>query len=308
VRRPLSAALVLVAALVLLGAAAVAAGCGGHPAAQATKTAAQRFTAILGHAPTGAAATVAMRGTLFVGVDPQFAPQSSVDSAGAWSGFDVDVARAIAADLGLKVEFRQFDWARMPSALAAGRYDVAISSIAADPRPSDRLALSAPYAYTTAQVVVRGGGAPLTTLPELQGKTIGVTASTTFQQFLEAATGVGVAVYATDADALSDVGDGTLAGAMTADTTAMSEATGGAGVSAIGKGFFYQPLACAALRGQADLVTVLNASLRTLRGDGTLRRLSRHWYHGLDVSVRPAGVPSFSAALALLKAGAYPAG
>ena len=183
-----SARLGLAAAVVLLGVAAVVAGCGGHPAAQTTKTATQRFTAILGHAPSGLAATVAARGTLIVGEDPQFAPQSSVDSTDAWSGFDVDVARAIATALGLKVEFRQFDWARMPSALAAGRYDVAISSIAADPRPSDRLALSAPYAYSTAQIVVRGGATPLTTLPELQGKTIGVTASTSFQQFLEAAT------------------------------------------------------------------------------------------------------------------------
>ena len=296
----------LAAALVAASVAAALAGCGGHPAAQATQTATQRFTAILGHAPTGLAATVAARGTLIVGEDPQFAPQSSVDSTGAWSGFDVDVARALAAALGVKVEFRQFDWARMPSALSAGRYDVAISSVATDPRPSDRLALSAPYAYMTAQIVVRSGAAPLTTLPELQGKTVGVTASTTFQQFLEAANGVGVAVYATDADALADVGDGTLAGAMTADTTAVSETAGGAGVSAAGKGFFSQPLACATLHGQTDLVAALNAALRTLRGDGTLRRLSRHWYHGLDVSARPAGVPSFTAALALLKAGTYP--
>ena len=85
---------------------------------------------------------------------------------------------------------------------------------------------------------------------------------------------------------------------MTADTTATSEVAGGAGVTAAGKGFFYQPLAFATLHGQADLVTVLNDTLRTLRGDGTLRRLSLHWYRGLDVGVRPAGVPSFTAALA----------
>ncbi len=137
-KRLRSASLGLAAAVVLLGAAAAVAGCGGHPAAQTTKTATQRFTAILGHAPSGLAATVAARGTLIVGEDPQFAPQSSVDSTDAWSGFDVDVARAIATALGLKVEFRQLDWARMPSALAAGRYDVVISSIAADPRPSNR--------------------------------------------------------------------------------------------------------------------------------------------------------------------------
>lgn len=297
----------LATALVLLVAGAAVAGCGGHPAAPA-QTATQRLTALLGHAPTGAAATVAARGTLIVGEDPRFAPQSSVDGTGAWSGFDVAVARAIGAALGLKVEIRQLDWARVPSALAAGRYDVAISSIAADPRPSQKLALSAPYAYTTAQIVVRDGDVPLTTLAELQGKTVGVTASTTFQQFLEAANGVGVAVYATDADALSDVGDGTLAGAMTADTTAVSEHAGGAGVAGAGNGFFYQPLACATLAGQTDLVAALNGALRSLRADGTLRRLSRSWYHGLDVSARPAGVPSYTAALAMLEAGSYPTG
>ena len=95
---------------------------------------------------------------------------------------------------------------------------------------------------------------------------------------------------------------------MTADTTATSEVAGGAGVSAAGKGFFYQPLVCATLHGQGDLVTVLNDTLRTLRGDGTLRRLSLHWYRGLDVGVRPTGVPSFTAALALLKAEHLPDG
>ena len=254
------------------------------PPRRSAQTATQRFAALLGHTPTGAAATIAARGTLIVGEDPEFAPQSSVDSTGAWSGYDVDVARAVAAALGLELEIRELDWARVPAALTAGRYDVAFSSIATDPQPSHELAVSVPYAYTTAQIVVRSGFAPLTTLAQLQGKTIGVTASTTFQQFLEAASGVGVAVYATDADTLSDVGDGTLAGAMTADTTAVSEQAGGAGVSAAGKGFFYQPLACATQPGQTDLLAVLNATLRTLRSDGTLRRLSRHWYHGLDVS------------------------
>ncbi|MGZ4198676.1 MAG: substrate-binding periplasmic protein, partial [Thermoleophilia bacterium] len=125
----------LVAGAALATAAGVAA-CGGGSSGQTNQTAAERFAAILDHQPTGLAATVAQRGTLVVGEDPGFAPQSSVDSAGAWNGFDVDVARRVAAVLGLKVEFRQLDWARIPAALAADRYDVAISSIATDPAPT----------------------------------------------------------------------------------------------------------------------------------------------------------------------------
>jgi ABC-type amino acid transport substrate-binding protein len=312
VRRPdsrrsafaVAAALALAAAVVLtVGAAA----CGGGGGGQSSQTATERFAAILGHQPSGLAATVARRGTLVVGEDPEFAPQSSVDSTGAWSGFDVDVARRVAAVLGLKVEFRQLDWARVPAALAADRYDVAISSIATDPAPEGKLALTAPYAYTTAQVAVPQGAAPISTLGELKGKTIGASASTTFQQFLEAAGGVGVALYQSDADALPDVANGTLAGAMTADTTAATERAAGAQIAATGAGFFYQPQAFATRQGEADFVAALNSAVKTMRTDGTLGALSRKWYHGLDVSARPgAGVPDFSKALALLKAGTYP--
>ncbi len=289
----------------LAGLAGCSSGSGGS--GQKSQTPEQRFAAILGHQPSGLAATVAQRGTLVVGEDPEFVPQSSVDSTGVWSGFDVDVARAVGAALGLEVEFRQLDWARVPTALAADRYDVAISSMATDPAPSRKLAFAAPYSYMTAQVVVRQGNSAITTLGELRGKTIGVSASTTFQQFLEAAGGIDVALYSSDADALPDLANGSIGGAMTADSTAVTQQVAGAQIAAAGAGFFYQPQAFATRRGEADFVTVLDDAVKTLRRNGTLAAISKKWYHGLDVSARPApGVPLFSKALAMLKAGTYP--
>jgi polar amino acid transport system substrate-binding protein len=297
-----------VVAIFLPAATAALAACGHSGGSHAAQTPARRFAAILGHQPSGLAATVAARGTLIVGEDPEFAPQSSVDSVGVWSGFDVDVARELGAVLGLKVEIRELDWARVPAALSADRYDVAISSMTTDPLPSHKLAFAAPYAYMIAQIAVPAGGTTVTSLAELSGKTIGVSAATTFQRFLEAASGVSVSLYGNDADALTDVGDGSLAGAMTADTTIKIEQAGGAHIAASSAGFFYQPQAFAARQGESDFVAVLNAGLRTMRRNGSLTALSRKWYDGLDVSAAPAAaVPSFSKALAMLKAGTYPA-
>ena len=292
------------------GSAVGAAACsssGSSSTAKSSQKPAARFAAILGHQPTGLAATVAQRGTLLVGEDPEFAPQSSVDSAGNWSGFDIEVAREVGAVLGLKVEFLKLDWARVPAALAADRYDVAVSSIATDPRPSGKLAFAAPYTWSVAQVAVRQGGTTLTTLGQLKGKTIGVGAATTFQRFLEAAGGIGVSLYASDADVLPDVANGTIAGAMTAATTAASELASGEQITASGPGFFSQPQAFAARPGEADFVALLNSAVKTMHANGTLSALSKKWYHGLDVSTPPAAsVPGFSKALALLKAGTYP--
>ena len=294
----------------LAGSAAGVAACsssGSGSTGQNGKTPAARFAAVLGHHATGLAATVAQRGTLLVGEDPEFAPQSSLDDAGTWSGFDIDVARKLGAALGLKVKFVKLDWARVPAALAADRYDVAVSSIATDPRPSGKLAFAAPYTWSVAEVAVRQDGAALTTLGQLKGKTIGVGAATSFQRFLEAAGGVSVALYASDADVLPDVANGTIAGAMTATTTAASERASGEQITATGPGFFYQPQAFAVRPNEADLVAVLNSAVKTMHADGTLSTLSKKWYHGLDVSKPPAaGVPTFTKALALLKAGTYP--
>jgi cystine transport system substrate-binding protein len=206
----------------------------------------------------------------------------------------------------VNVEIRELDWARVPAALRGARYDVAISSIATDPAPAKGLAFTAPYAYSTAQIVVRAGSAPITTLAGLSGKAIGASATTTCQRFLEAASGVQVELYTTDADAVADVGNGSLAGAMTADTTAVTIRAGGAAITAAGLGFFYQPQAFAAEPGQTDLIALLDSAIRSMRASGELTRLSRRWYHGLDVSARPAGVPTFTKALAMLKAGTYP--
>ena len=297
-------------ALALLAASAVgAAACSssGSNSGTSGQTPAERFAAILGHRPAGLAATIVKRGTLLVGEDPEFAPQSSVDSAGNWSGFDVEVARKVGAVLGLKVEFVKLDWARVPAALAADRYDVAVSSMATDPRPSGQLTFAAPYAWSVAEVAVRQGDVALTTLGQLRGKTIGVGAATTFQRFLEAAGGIGVSLYASDADILPDVANGTIAGALTAASTAASERASGEQIAASGPGLFFQPQAFAAPPGENDFLAVLDSAVKTMHANGTLSTLSKNWYHGLDVSQPPAaGVPGFSKALALLKAGTYP--
>ncbi len=301
-RAPAVTLVAVVAALLVVGLA----GCGGHVKA-AAQTPAQRFTQILGHRPTGLAATIAARGVLVVGEDPEFAPQSSVGATGAWSGFDVDVAQQVATLLDVDVEIRELDWARVPAALKGAKYDVAISSIATDPAPASGLAFTAPYTYSAAQVLVRTGSTPITTLAGLSGKAVGASAATTYQRFLEAATGVQVQLYTTDADAVADVGNGSLAGAMTADTTAATMRAGGVAVTVAGAGFYYQPEAFAVQPGQADLIALLDSAIRSMRASGELTLLSRRWYHGLDVSVRPAGVPTFTKALAMLKAGTYPA-
>ena len=54
-------------------------------------------------------AYVKEKGTLVVGIT-DFAPMDYQDETGAWIGFDADMAKAFAEDLGVAVEFQVIDW------------------------------------------------------------------------------------------------------------------------------------------------------------------------------------------------------
>ncbi|MCR4903938.1 MAG: transporter substrate-binding domain-containing protein [Butyrivibrio sp.] len=49
------------------------------------------------------------KGTLIVGIT-DFAPMDYKDSDGNWIGFDAELAKAVASDLGVTVEFVEIDW------------------------------------------------------------------------------------------------------------------------------------------------------------------------------------------------------
>jgi cyclohexadienyl dehydratase len=42
-------------------------------------------------------------------------------------GFDIDMARSLAAALGVKVEFVQTTWANLASDLSSGAFDIGVS-------------------------------------------------------------------------------------------------------------------------------------------------------------------------------------
>src|SRR3954464_9832068 len=68
------------------------------------------------------------RDTLRVGLDPSYPPFESL-SNGQYAGHDIDLARAIAPDLGVQVEFKPFALDTQYDALASDQVDMLISAL-----------------------------------------------------------------------------------------------------------------------------------------------------------------------------------
>jgi cyclohexadienyl dehydratase len=127
-------------------------------------------------AALGAAPSAEPGARLRIGTSGDYAPFSAGTGAPA-RGFDLDLARAFAAERGLELEVVAFRWPRLESELAAGRFDVAMSGVTVRPERSLAGRFTVPVAESGAVALVRDPAAhPSLDALDLPGVRIGVNA------------------------------------------------------------------------------------------------------------------------------------
>ena len=153
----------------LLAAAVTAAGCGG------------------GARPAAAPAVPTLQpGKLVACSDVPYAP-FEFERDGQLVGIDVDIVRAVAADLGLTAEFRDTSFDDIFSALEAERCDLVASSVSVTPEREAKYAFSAGYFEVSQSLLVRkADAATRPDLPSLAGRAVGVQEGTTGAAFARA--------------------------------------------------------------------------------------------------------------------------
>lgn len=300
---------ILALCLLVVVAALVAAGCGSSsssssPSASASASATtpmERFTQILGHAPTGMAATIAEKNQFVVVDDANYPPQSYIDNTGNLIGFDVSVAQQLSTILGVPAKIINANWDAVLSGIPVGRFDVSIGSMTITQERGKSMDFSEPYYYTQGQVIVKQGSPVLADPAAMKGKTIGVGTGTTYFDYLTKLGGIKVKPYPTDADTFPDLKNGRLDGAMTADLTAAQAISSGYPFVFSGKPYYYEPLAFSIQKGQTDWLALLDYAVKQMHADGFLTTEAKQWYHGFDPTQEPAsGVLGYEDAMAAL--------
>ncbi len=84
------------------------------------------------------------RGTLRVGLG-LFEPWSACNVDGELIGFEIDVAKRVAADMGVEIEFARTNWNYIISELIAEQFDVIISGMTILPERNLRVNFTSPY-------------------------------------------------------------------------------------------------------------------------------------------------------------------
>lgn len=105
-----------------------------------------------------------------VGTEGTYEPFSYYNKNNQLVGFDVDVARAVFKELGMKVEFVNAPWDSMIAAFNADKTDIVFNQVGITPEREAKFLLSTPYSYSHASLIVNQSNSDINSFKDLKGK------------------------------------------------------------------------------------------------------------------------------------------
>ncbi|MEH7379760.1 transporter substrate-binding domain-containing protein [Bacillus sp. JJ1533] len=213
----------------------------------------------------------------------EYNPFSVTDGNGVMTGFDIDVAEAIAKELGLEPEQKRFKFNSIVEGVKTGRFDAAVASHTITEERAEHVNFSTPYYYSGPQIFVRPDS-DIQSLEDLKDLEIAVSKGSTYAKIAEEVTG-NVVQYDSDVTALEALAI-VKHDAVITDFLTGKEAMGN-GVEIVGKdilGLSEQAIAVA--KDNDELLKKVNEALKKLREDGTLKEISEKYFKE-DITTNP---------------------
>ncbi|MEJ5348172.1 MAG: transporter substrate-binding domain-containing protein [Desulfosoma sp.] len=223
---------------------------------------------------------ILQRGTLIVGMEVEYYPFEYADTKGNPMGFDVDLAKLIAQELGVQVEIKDIEWTGLIPALQSGKVDMVISGMTRTLERAKAVSFTEPYFVTglCALLSVKRA-ADVNTVDQLNapGRILAVKTGTTgdlvaTKRFPNAT----INRFKDETACVREVVDG-RADAFFYDQISIAKhhSQNKETTRAILKPFTYEPFAMAIRKGDFDFLNWLNTFLDTIKGDGRYDELYR---------------------------------
>lgn len=234
--------------------------------------------------PQAASVPTLEGGVLKVATEGTYPPFTFRDEGGELTGFDVDIARALAGRLGLEPEFVLTEWSGILGGLQADKYDVILNQVGITPGRQESIGFSEPYAYSQAQIIVpQEGDFDPQSLADLSGRRVGVGLGSNFEQQLRDAGGINVVTYPGAPEYLADLAAGRIAAAYN-DRLLVGYLIQRDNLPVRGAGVVGdpEPVGVAFKKTNTGLGEAIDRALGELRENGEYTEISEKWF-GQDV-------------------------
>jgi len=305
---------------VLVAAGLLLAACGGPATTAAPEPTAAPPTEA--PAPQDLLGQIMERGTIVVSTDPNYEPQSFLNTAGQrasdtkcasdqlttveMQGFDVDTAIEIGKRLGVETCFATPSWDLITAGSWADKWDISVGSMTITTERQKALDFTTPYYYTPAILAVAADSS-INSLDDLSGQAVCVGTATTYETWLSGGdlglpassiyaqppADVTVVSLETDQDCPQAIAAGRtdFQAYVTSETVVDSNLAAGMPVRKVGTPVFSEDLAVAIDKSHSlpidSLLAAVDKIVQDMHSDGTLTTLSNKWFEA-DLTMAPA--------------------
>lgn len=232
--------------------------------------------------PLASAQTVAeikKKGEVTIGMLVDFPPYGTMNASNQPDGYDADVARLLAKDLGVKLNLVPVTGPNRIPFLLTNKVDLLVASLAITPERAKQVQFSKPYA--AASIVLYGDKkTSIKSAADLKGKRVGVARASTQDVALTAAAPEGTEIrrFDDDASAMQALMSGQV-DAIGCSTTVAAQIDKRAPANSFENKFLLrqQVMGIVMRPGQAELLKSIDAFVDQNTANGELNKLYRKW-------------------------------
>jgi polar amino acid transport system substrate-binding protein len=219
-------------------------------------------------------------GVLRVGLDPTY-PPFEVDDGSGVTGLDVDLAKAIAADLGLEVQFVYFGYDGLYDALATNQVDVLHSALVIIPEKTRDFSYSTPYFDAGEILIVLAENDTIETMADLGGQTLAVELGSLGHveatEWAKRVADLEIRPFPTADEAITAVQQGEAGAALTDAISGRLFLRDNSGLKRLPESVTVEPFSLVVRSEDEQLLSILNQSLIGLEQSGQLSKITAAW-------------------------------
>ena len=231
---------------------------------------------------------IVQKGVLRVGLEPGYMPFEMKDKKGNIIGFDVDMARKMAKDMGVKLKLVPTAWDGIIAGLLANKYDIIISGMTITQKRNLKINFANPYINIGQTMLVRAsvakGKKSWKDLDKPQYTIVtklGVTGEIATRRMFKHAK---IRTFDTEADAVQELLNG-KADAFVYDkpyNEMFMAKRGGKGIVYWDKDLTFEPLGWAVRKGDPDFLNWLDNFLNQVKHDETYAKIYHKWFKNIS--------------------------
>lgn len=231
----------------------------------------------LGAAQARSIQDIRKSGTIVIATEGKFAPFNFVDN-GKLSGFEIDVANAVAAKMGLKVDWKMMGFDGLLIGLQQDRWDLVIASHGVTDERAKAVTFADPH-YCTGGVIISKDGA-IKSAKDLAGKVVAVQTGTTYYDAAKKLPVKDVKNFPQDNSARAALEAGHVDAWVTDKFVGKASlaATPGTALKE-GDFIFTEKIAAAVSKGNSALAGDFDKALAAVMADGTYAAISKKWFN-----------------------------